>query len=278
MMSRSTSVLRCMAVATLLCVLSTGCIKMKNQVLVMPDGSGKVILSVAVNEAMLSQALASAEALLGGSAKRRVPKASEISASAVNVDGIERSSKGFVAFSQPKEHVQQGWRTISMVGYFEDINNVKIRTDKTPETTLSFAFKKNGEGYVLDVMNKSLSKLTSDSLMRSLKKATGADVPPQIMSAMGPMVKGFSVTEAYKLPGIVTAAKGLPRTEGRVAGIALGEGFLTNPEKAREIAVQTRRSITCGPSKVGKEELRGFRHEMELAQAAWKKHRARKRK
>jgi len=251
---------------------------MKNQILVMPDGSGKVILSVTVNESMLSQALASVEALLGGSTKRHIPKPSEISASAVNVDGIERSSEGFVAFTEPKQNVQQGWRTISMVGYFEDINEVKIRTDKTPETSLSFSFKENGDGYVLDVVNKSLNKLTSDSLMKSLKDASGADVPPQIMSAMGPMVKGFSVTEAYKMPGVVTEAKGLPRTEGRVAGMALGEGFLTNIEKAREIASQTHRSITCGPSQVGEQELRDFKREMELAQAAWEEHKTKRKK
>jgi hypothetical protein len=277
-MSKRMSILRSLIVAVLLSSLLTGCVKMKNQVLVMPDGSGKIILTVTVNESMLSQALASVEALLGGSSKRRIPKASEISASAINVDGIERSSEGLVAFSEPKQHVQQGWRTISLVGYFEDINNVKIRTDKTPEVALSFAFKEDGDGYVLDVTNKSLEKLTSDSLMGSLKKATGAEVPPQIMAAMGPMVKGFSVTEAYKLPGPVTDAKGLPRTEGRVAGMALGEGFLTNVQKAREIAAQTERSITCGPSQIGKKELRDFKRELELARADWEERKAKQEK
>lgn len=273
-MPKSTPILRCLVALALICLLSTGCVKVKKQVLVMPDGSGKVILTVAVNEAMLSQALASADALLGGSAEGRIPKASDISASAVNVEGIERSSEGLVAFTEPKERVQKGWRTISMVGYFDDINLVKVRTDKTSDVALSFAFKKDGEGYLLDVTNKSLAELTSDSMMKSLKESTGVDVPSQIMGAMGPMVKGFSVTEAYKLPGTVTEAEGLPRTEGRVAGMMLGEGFLTNIEDARKIAAKTRRSITCGPSQVSDTELAGFRREKDQALAAWKKRKA----
>ena len=247
--------------------LAAGCVKLKNQTLVMPDGSGKIIMTFAVNEEALKQALP----LLGSRSDKAPKSVDDISASALDVEAIEKNSDGIVAYTKPAERSDGGWKYITLTGYFDDINQVRIRDGEKRGVALSFVFRKTDAGFLLDADNLFVKRLTDQNLLAQM-----GDLPPQMMGMVGPMFEGFSLVESYKMPGEVQDVKGLTRKEGRLAGISYNEQVVLNQEEAKKASTQTHRTISCGLSHVTPAEASAFKAELAKAKADWSKRQAAK--
>lgn len=243
-----------------LAVLSvSGCIKVKQQVSVMPDGSGKMTFSMGFDKAKLQQA--------GGGEDP----------TDIDMGELSQNSAGIVAFSRPTESEKDGWKYVTFTAYFEDINKVRLgdgagAAEGQPEGEGSkvarFVMSPENDGHKLEIHNGMTSDMASN--MGGGEEEMPAD--QKVMMAM--MFAGFEAVEGYTMPGKVTRAEGLASTEGRTASLAVKDSDLMDKAKMKALGGAKVKTIVCGASEVSEAELRAFKAEIERAKGEWVKFKA----
>lgn len=233
-----------------LCVLSTallvvGCIKIKQVVLVMPDGSGRMDITFGVNQAMMQ-----------GQEGAKDP-------TEIDIDQLDKESNGFVAFTKPKRTVANGWATVSLSAYFDDINAVKMDDNDGEEAKKSFVFAKSGDGYRLMIQQSMASDMTDNM--------NPDDVPAEQQSMMAAAMAGFELTESYTMPGKIKVANGYPQIKGRTAWVHIQDSDAMDAEKIKKLKPSGDRKVTCGPSEIDDEQVEAFKDELAAAKKQWEK-------
>ncbi|MHC4861787.1 MAG: hypothetical protein ACYTDY_17040, partial [Planctomycetota bacterium] len=174
-----------------------GCVDLKQEVFVMPDGSGKLKVTVGVNEKGVQDAMGG----FGGGGQVKSSGKTD-----VDVQDLREDTEGFVAFTEPRKYKKGGWSYITFTGYFDDINKVKS-TEKDEagnrKTKLAFSFKPDGGGYVLAVKGGLLGDNAPGAPggpggPGGMGGAGGGDAMPGMEAMMAQMLKGFKVLETYK--------------------------------------------------------------------------------
>jgi len=89
-----------------------GCVKFKQVVTVFPDGSGKMHMSMAINEQMLTMA-----------------GDEDPFADFSIYELADQEALGWSAFSEPRVYSADGFKTVEFTGYFLDINAVSFGGD-----------------------------------------------------------------------------------------------------------------------------------------------------
>jgi hypothetical protein len=249
-----------------------GCVDLKQEVFVMPDGSGKLKVTVGMNEKGMQDAMGG----FGGGGGAQVKPSGKTD---VDVEKLREDTEGFVAFTEPREYKKGGWNYVTFTGYFEDINKAKL-TEKDDagnrKTTLAFSFKPDGGGYVLAVEGGLLGDNApgggpgGPGGMGGMGGAGGGgDAMPGMEAMMAQMLKGFKVLETYTMPGNVTRIQGLTGKAGRTATLSVGEKTMADPKAAKAANLSGTKKIWCGPKKVRFTEQSEFKAEMRRAKAAW---------
>ncbi len=249
-----------------------GCIKLKQDTVVMPDGSGKMTIRIGFN----AKAVKEAAAGMGqGEATEGMDKPTDMDLS--DLEDFE----GFVAFAAPEKEVSaDGWEWVKITGYFEDVNKVVMYDDEEAEgkrvKQLWYSFEKKDGGYVLTAH----SQYSDFEEMGQLDDmgADTADMPPEmkkmvegIQKAVEEAFKDFEFSHAFTMPGEVTAAEGVTSKEGRVATYAVTRKDLENPAAAKAFAQEKVFRVECGPSAVSEADLAAFKAEMAKAREEWAK-------
>lgn len=237
----------------LLAALS-GCVKFKQVVTVQPDGSGKMHVSMAINEQML------------GMAGDEDPFAD------FSVQELaEQEAAGWTAFTEPRVYSADGFKTVEFTGYFHDINAVTFggddpendAVDAEPEPSTTFRM----EGGTLTVTGGIVAQMISEM---------GADPSlndPATRAMMAPMMQGLEIRETYVLPGAVEAAEGYT-TDGRTAQLTVTSDDLLGDRPFTVVALEDGTAeITFTPG--GWDDEGAWRAEFAAAEAAWAELKAR---
>jgi len=235
-----------------------GCFKLKQEVTVMPDGSGKLSMTIGWNKKQLDDAFK-------GMPMGQPPK----QADPTDID-LE-SFAGFVAFTAAEEWTtEDGWKYSKFTGYFEDINKVKIfhvaNREGEKKAWLSFTFKKEKDGgfhlECVDTLNTNAEQTKkADQIPTEMEDM----VLPTIEAAM----KGMNLERSFLMPGEVTKAEDCTEKKGRVASNVLASKDMKGMSDFRKLGENKHYKITCGKSVVTDIEAAAFRAELDEAVEKW---------
>lgn len=226
----------------------SGCMKIREEFVVMPDGSGKLLLQFAIRNQTDAGKFTEAALMTG------------------DPDEFAEKARGLVALSRPTLEEKDGISTIRMVAYFDDLNAVKFMDDQEgakAKPKQEFSFRKEGEAFVLEIRGNLLAD--------DVPERGGADpgLAKQRDEMFKAMFAGFDFRHDVKLPGKVTAVEGFQTQEGRVASYRVGEKDLQRPADQKKINEVARFRVSCAKSEIPEAELAEFRKELEKAKADW---------
>lgn len=241
--------------APLACVLGllSGCLKMKEDLVVLPDGSGKLTLTLSIRE----------------DNEMAKDKFTEEEMMSEDPEKMLKEMPGIVAFLRPKLEKKDGFATITTVAYFEDVSKVRIigEGDSGDGKALNeFKFRKEGDGFVFEV--------GGDKVGEGLKDlGANDDAPPELKKQMEAMIqemlKGFEFTIQVKLPGAVKEVATFQKKDGRTASFTIGEKDIAGLNDMKKLTGMSSLKAVCGPSEVSAEEQAAFKAELERAKAEW---------
>ncbi len=157
------------ACVALISVLASGCIKSQQTLTLMPDGSGKMEISVGFN----TKAGQQLNGGLGGPPPGQVGGGlGQKMMTDLDPLKLESVGEGFVAFTKPEKLEVRGWEIITFTAYFDDINKVKMNNNK--ERITSFQLTKQGAGAELTIEKPMLQGMQNDKP----RQLGGNNMPP----------------------------------------------------------------------------------------------------
>ncbi len=228
-----------LAALALVTLASTGCIKFQQVLTLMPDGSGKVEMTVGMSEMMIAMS-------------------GEDPFADFTIETVSQDTQGIVAFSEPEVYEADGYKFATVTAYFEDINEVSL---ESMESDIDFEYTPEGDGFKL-VVNPSPIRSMAQQMVQQLDPAQLED--PQAQQ----MLEGFEFSEAYRLPGAISEASGL-EADGQTLSLQItGEHILNNSVPAN-YGESAQIEITFGPSTLANEEIVAFQAELEDAKETY---------
>ena len=235
--------------APLLALLSlAGCMKIRQELLVMPDGSGRLTLVFSIRS------------------KGETAKFTETELMSGDPDEITDKVRGLAALTRPTMEEKDGVVRIRMTAYFDDVNALKFMDDgegAQAKPKQEFVFTRDGEACTLEIKG---NLLADEAPPRETKDA---EIEKQREEMFKAMFAGFEFRHDVKLPGRITVAEGFQSKEDRVASYAVGEKDLQRPADQKKVNEASRFKASCGKSEVSDAEAAEFRKELEAAKAGW---------
>jgi hypothetical protein len=223
---------------------TTGCLKVKQTMTLMPDGSGKVEMTMGFSEAMLAMMPPDQDPF------------AELSVAALSED-----PSGFVAFTEPEISEADGYKMATFTAYFEDVNELEM--DGPDGQPVFYALEETDAGTVLTVSTSAVR-----GMMQQMEMQGGAEQlqDPQAKE----MIAGMEVSETFIVPGTVTDAGGID-TDGNSVSLAVDADMLIDgkaPESYTE-GDDAGLTITFTPGDVDEDAVAAFQAEMEAAKATY---------
>jgi len=156
-------------------LLTGGCVKMKQVVTVMPDGSGKLEFTFGVSEMMAQQA--------------GEDPLEQFTLEQMMDEGLP---SGVVAVTEPERWEEGGYNFARYSLYFDDINELQANDDgDMGEMFATYEFVNDGDGCTLTVTGGMMQQLLAEY------EKPGADE----VGMMKQMMDGIELSEHYILPG-----------------------------------------------------------------------------
>ena len=237
---------------------ASGCIRFVEELSVYPDGSGKMTVSVGFSLEIFDKLRE-----MGMDPKEGEE---QMNFEAKDLENFE----GIVAFARPKNEKKDKWQTWTVTAYFDDINKVKMVDKKDgeqpAEVKASFVFKKEGDGYVLEIDDR----VMANDQMKGMDEAPEEGQEQQWEMAKQ-FLKGFEISRGVKMPGPITSADGFDKKDGRTALNKIDEASLKNMKDLSKAMTAKKRKIVCGKSDMSDADVAAFKKELEEAKAAWPK-------
>ncbi|HUR38797.1 MAG TPA: hypothetical protein VM222_04865 [Planctomycetota bacterium] len=235
--------------APLLALLSlAGCMKIRQELLVMPDGSGRLTLVFSIRN------------------KGETAKFTEMELMSGDPDEITDKVRGLAALTRPTLEEKDGVVRIRMTAYFDDVNALKFMDDGEPgkaKPKQEFTFVRDGEACTLEIKG---NLMADEAPPREPKDP---EIEKQFEEMFKATFAGFEFRHDVKLPGKITVAEGFQSKEGRVASYAVGEKDLQRQADQKKVNEANRFKASCGKSEVSAAEAAEFRKELDAAKAGW---------
>jgi hypothetical protein len=238
---------RLLALALLSAALS-GCMKVREELLVMPDGSGRITFTFSIP------------------AKSEAGKFTEAELMAVDPDEIQDKVRGIAAMTRPAGETKDGVVRVRMTAYFDDVNALKFMDDGEGDKAKpkqEFAFRKDGEAFSLEVKGSLVADDVPERPAGNPEAEKARDVLAKAMFA------GFEFRNDVTMPGKATSAEGFGGQDGRVATFGVGEKDFQTAADRKKVNALRAFKVSCGRSEVTEGEAAEFRKELEAAKAAW---------
>jgi len=223
-----------------LCVLGgVGCVKYKQIVTVMPDGSGKVQYIVGFN--------------------RQLAEEGEDPLAEFTAEGLGERSEGIVVYSEPTRYQEGGWNYLAITGYFTDINQVAIAGPDNGGDPVRFIYEAKGEGSTLTIRGGVVLGIAGD--FEPVEPEDRGELENELMA-------GFEVVERFVLPGEVGQVEGARVVADQasaaemwinVAALIEQDGALSKLKGKEQVV------LTSGPSRVTPEQVEDFKAELAKA-------------
>ncbi len=236
-----------LAVLSLLLAFS-GCMHVREEIVVMPDGSGRLTLHFVIKT------------------KGEAAKFTEDELLSADPDEIQEKIRGLVALARPVAEQKEGAVHLRMSGYFDDLNAVKFMDDGEGDKTKAkqeFSFRKEGETFVVELKG---NLLADESPERARKDP---EVEKQREEFFKAMFVGFDFRQDVKMPGKVTLVEGFQSKAERTATYHIGEKDLQKPDDQKKINEVSKFKVSCARSEVTDAEVADFRKEADKAKADW---------
>jgi hypothetical protein len=232
----------------LLLLCFSGCMKVREELVVMPDGSGRIILVFSIP------------------AKNEAAKFTEAELLSGDPDELQDKVRGLVALAKPTAEEKDGVVKLRMAAYFDDLNAVKFMDEGEGDKAKpkqEFAFRREGESFVLEI--------TGNMLADEVPERGGTD--PALLKLRDDFFKqmfaGFEFRQDVRMPGKITAVDGFQTREDRVASYAVGEKDLQKVADQKKINEVRKFKASCARSEITEAETAEFRKELEKAKADW---------
>ncbi|MEM1109263.1 MAG: hypothetical protein AAGH99_11310 [Planctomycetota bacterium] len=227
----------CGSLALILAV--SGCVKYKQAWTINPDGSGKLVVTLGVDQS----------------------KVTEQDDPFANLDDpaeiMNATDDGWVAFTKPEVTVVNGYKYVTFTGYFEDINKVTFSGDGGNGTMVetSYELSDGRFGVKRGMMNQVVSTIANDPNYQQTKVF------------MASTIQGLELSETYTVPGEVADAEGYT-VEGRTASIKITADELLgeNPPSIEGLG-DNELTITFAPAEWADKDA--WTAELEQAKTEW---------
>jgi hypothetical protein len=241
--------MRTLLLAPLLLLLTfSGCMKVREDLVVMPDGSGRIVLTLTLPAASEAAKFTEAE-LLGG-----------------DPDEFQEKVRGLVALTRPRSEKKDGAVRLLMTAYFDDLNAVKFMDEGEGDKAKpkqECAFRREGETFVLEITGNLLAEDLPD------RGKSDPDLTRQRDEFFRAMYVGFELRQDVRMPGRITSIEGFQSREDRTASYVIGEKDLQKVADQKKINDARKFKVTCARSEVTDAEAAEFRKELEKAKADW---------
>jgi hypothetical protein len=229
-----------------------GCLKLKQEFVVMPDASGKLVLTIGVK------------------ANPGDPEGKGMSAADMMSEDPDKMAKempGVVALTRPTEEKKDGWTIITLSAYFDDLNKFALKEGEGDgaKTMFDAKFSKQGDGFVFELFGKGAGDAAG--------QFGGEDSSPELKAQMEAMLKqmlaGFEMKFAAKMPGAVTEVTGFQTKEGRTAAFVLAEKDLQKAGDMKKLEAAKSMKAVCGASQISDAEVAAWKAELGKAKEDW---------
>ena len=226
----------------------SGCLKVREELTVMPDGSGRIVLTFTIP------------------AKGEAAKFTEAELLAADPDELQEKVRGLVALTRPTAEQKDGTVRLRMTAYFDDINALKFMDEAEgdkPKPKQEFAFRREGETFVLEITGNLLADDMPD------RGKADPELVRQRDEFFKAMYVGFELRQEVRMPGRITAIEGFQGKEDRTASYVIGEKDLQKAADQKKINDAGKFKVTCARSEVTDADAAEFRKELEKAKADW---------
>ena len=231
-----------------------GCIKYKQVVTLMPDGSGKIDFSWGMRNEFVQMAEAHKQDVFAQ----------------LKPDNYEHQCKGIVAFTKPKQVKQDGFTYLTYTAYFTDINEVTVNINEEEVADdgatnkmdfgvpAKYTYKRDGDTATLTIMHGI-----------ALSVVSGPNEIPapaeQDKAQMRLEMAGFDVSEQYIMPGTLADSPGVQIIDNKVVlQISLDDVIdSTGPIKA--LKDKEKITIKIKDITLGDEAVKAFKKELTAA-------------
>lgn len=232
---------------TTLCMATTGCVKFKHAMAVMPDGSGKVEITFGMGEAMLAHQ-------------------GDDGLNLIDLDElIAQEDRGFVAFTPPEVWAENGFTYQRIVGYFDDVDQIVIEGDENVDAAEP---ARTTFVYDADAGRLTISRCLLQQV--ALETESMVDADPSERAVLGSMVNGLVIEESITVPGDIENA-GPFEVGGRTAAAVIDEASILDEE---EVVLDLWRNVAevvieFEPEDWLEAEQNDWAQELEAAKEAW---------
>ena len=235
----------CLLACACLAAFAPGCVKYKQTLTVHPDGSGKVDLVVGMSDPQL--------ALLG-------PGADPFEG--FSVAALAQDAQGFVAFTRPRAEDRDGFRVLTVTGYFEDVGALGLAGGGGVGFDAASYALEDG----LLVVRQPLSGQAA-AAFRQQDLDLGKE---EVRRVLAPSVAGLELEERYVVPGRVTAAGPLA-VEGDAASASVAGAAVLDrhAELMDAYAGLDRVEVRFEPHAPSERDAAAWARELQDAKAAW---------
>ncbi|HZL71870.1 MAG TPA: hypothetical protein VFC86_05380 [Planctomycetota bacterium] len=240
-----------------------GCFKLKETWVIAPDGSGKLEFSFAWHPELLAKL--KGFGVESDSLKEKMEKLESLSK-------IPELKDGIVAMTRPTIKVIDGWKTLSFVAYFDDVNKVAFPPGgKDVGTSLTFALRREGEGYALEIRDQMAPVSGAPRAIERLEAIQEAQAK-KVWAVFEDLAQGLDLTRSIRMPGAVTSVEGYGAKEGRLATNHFKElSSLKDLTYVLRQLLPASRKIACGAPDFTEAERASWKKELQDAKDAWPK-------
>lgn len=224
----------------------SGCMKIREDLVVMPDGSGRLTLTITLTT------------------KGEAAKFTEAELMAADPDELQDKVRGLVALGPPTLAEKEG--VIRQVAYFDDLNAVKFMDEGEGDKAKpkqEFSFRREGETFVLEIKGNLLADEAPD------RGKSDPELTRQRDEFFKAMFVGFEYRNDVRMPGRITAIEGFQSREDRTATYVIGEKDLQKAADQKKINDVKTFRVVSARSEITDADAAAFRKEVEKAKADW---------
>lgn len=226
-----------------LVVLTGGCVKYKQIVTVMPDGSGKVQYIVGFSQAMLQMA-----------------EGEENPLDQYTPESMGEQSKGLVAFTDPVRYEEGGYSYVAFAGYFPSINDLELPGPENGETAMTFNFVAADGGATLTVLGGTVLGMAREFEQPEAEER-------QLLEQ--DMLKGLEIVERYVLPGDAEAIEGVTLVDNTAELKIDVDAMLDNTGPLPAMKGQESYTLEIPELSITQDQIDAFKVEMAEAIDQW---------
>jgi len=256
--------------------LHAGCIQGDEATTLFPDGSGKVVIKLALKKSVAK--------MLEAAAKQQTLPENPLD-EITNPERMAENSEGVAAWKIGAREEDAEWIRVSYVGYYDDINRVRIYDTKTTpdgarQRVLSYAWKyePSGKGGTL-TLAAGAKETVKDLDGRAAAAGGGEELGKAMLETFKPMFEHFRVSVSVTVPGPVVEFRGFGEKKDRTATYTVdGKSLLDAMSAPAGGEVQRIQGIlgaraVWSTSSVTDAEIAAFKKEMSEAKQAWARQR-----